>query len=307
MDVRSRCEITLWGAPGSGKTTFLNALSIAAAQGEQSSQLIGLNDASAKAVTDGAHRIAVERLFPAATAAATEVDVALVATETERRRSWDGRRLNVDREVRIPLRIFDRPGGDFGRGAAARGVRGALLDQLAASDGIVYFFDAIREAAIGDAFEHLHGVLAQLSVRTGGARMQGRLPQRMAFCISKLDDERLVRAAVEQGLLTRAPHDPHGFPMVRVPELLYQSLSAASDCGGLVLPALGEYFAPVQIQIFATSSIGFYLDDGSQDWKAGELSNHWVDPDSGTAVIRGRVVPVNVLEPIMWLAGLENE
>ncbi len=313
-------NIAIWGAPGSGKTTFLAALNIALILKEGPWRVIGGDGPSRDFLIEMTAELSQHQRFPVATGALGHYRWFLSRQPEPRRRIW-GRRRKTARAQKIGLDVLDAPGGFFRAERAGYGPeREELLDNLALSRGIVYLFDPIREFTDGDAFAYLHGVLADLAGRMLATDEfdDGMLPHHLAVCVTKFDELRVLETVEKLRLLAPDPEDPYGFPRVDDDdaEELFRELCAVSASGNakMVLPALKQFFRPDRIKFFVTSSIGFYLDpmkgvfdpDDFQNLipeaSGGPGGHGSAGPVSGNRFrIRGPAHPINVMEPMLWL------
>lgn len=179
-------------------------------------------------------------------------------------------------------------------------------DHLAASAGLVYLFDPIREASEGKSFAYLNGTLARLTRKAlKDGRLEGPyLPQHISVCLTKFDDPEVFERARRGGWTDEGPH---GTPVVPDPEGFFDWL--AKDLHGGTMQQVGEAlrasFHPSRIRFFATSSIGFGTSPaGGVD--LGRFGN--VDESDGTQQIIGPVRPHNVMEPVIsLLVGLRKQ
>jgi hypothetical protein len=299
-------HIAMWGAAGCGKTTFLAALDIALTRVDGDWKVIGADAASTDALTEQTRKLASEHRFPQATLGVERYKWYLVGERRERTGRWP-RRRTVTREDRIGLDLIDAGGELFSSGPA---VGRRLLDNLVKSRGIVYLFDPIREFEKGDAYENLHGMLAQLSqeLLNAGEFVDGRLPHHLAVCVTQFDEVRVLKTADRMGLLQVDPKDRHGFPRIMGDadaRKLFRELCDVSATGNaeLVLNKLTKYFLPDRIRYFVTSAIGFHLPADTGRFDPRDFQNLLPVADS-TAVnqIRSGVHPINVMEPMLWLA-----
>ncbi|ROO86243.1 hypothetical protein EDD29_3806 [Actinocorallia herbida] len=304
-------RIAMWGTPGSGKTTFLAALKLALSSktGASTWRLFGRDPAS-----DGALRrltnsmIAEVRTFPSPTQNIDRYSWILQGNSVERVGGW-GRKQARSRTVRISLDLVDVSGELYlSRDVPSRG-QDALVEDLAESRGIIFLFDPIREYDRGDAFEYFHGVIGQLNQRTDPADfVNGYLPHHMAVCVTKFDSVRVMQTALRSGLITYDPDDRHGFPSVadHEAEKLFKRLCdiAADGYGAEMINEIKANFHPDRVKFFVTSAIGFYTGP-SNLFDEHDYQNTMPNPDPADArpVIRGKVSPINVMEPLIWLGG----
>ncbi|MEV0663504.1 hypothetical protein ACIBI3_30085 [Actinomadura luteofluorescens] len=297
-------NIAMWGAAGCGKTTFLAALDIALTQVDGDWKVVGADAGSTEVLTDLTRSLADRRQFPRATGEAIERYKWYLIGDRPVRTGRFPRRRTVVRESRIGLDLIDAGGEQFERG---RVIGRRLLDNLVQSRGILYLFDPIREYEKGDAFENLHGMLAQLSQRmvADGRFPGGRLPHHLAVCVTKFDEVSVLKTADSIGVLGVDPDDPRGFPRVMEDEdaeRLFESLCGVSASGNaeLVLRKLKKFFAQDRIRFFVTSAIGFHIPPGTNRFDPRDYQN--LVPAPGGYQIRSGVRPINVMEPLLWLA-----
>jgi hypothetical protein len=303
--------IAMWGPPGSGKTTFLAALSVAMNRDSESGWRIhGADDASEGQLIRFTNELVTGRRFPSATQGIAEYSWVMNGPNPHARRRLF-RKDDPDR-VSVRLELVDAQGEIAGVNLNFT-QRGQLIDNLARARGLIYIFDPVRESTDGDAFEHTFGMLVQLARRMDeeSSWRNGRLPHHVAVCITKFDEPPVFRTAEKMGLVVPSDDD-HEFP--RVPEYdakeLFYRLCSFSGTGNadMVINALEQYFDRQRIRYFVTSAIGFHLPrDGKYDPDdpVNVLSMEEIDPRTGAPKtrIRGAVHPINVTESVQWLIG----
>lgn len=312
-------SVAMWGAPSSGKTTFLAALDIALTRLDQSWKVIGADKVSSDELTKLNTEITRRNAFPRATQGISHYHWVLVG--------------NVQRSIRVPRAIFKRwfrtvqhqvsvmINLDFTdmRGGLLRtepiGVQADVIDNLARSRGIVFLFDPISEAKDGDAFHTTDGVLRSLAQRMLGTPefADGKLPHYVAVCVTKFDEIRVLRSAERLGMLVRDFSDERNFPRVDDADArdFFASLCKVSQSqyADLVLNKLEQFFAADRIKFFVSSAIGFYLDPARGSYDPADYQNMLPDESQPPDVngqkplrIRGVIHPINVVEPMLWLA-----
>lgn len=322
-DPRPDHNIAMWGAPGSGKTTLLAALYTALARRNDDWKIIGADPASTDYLIEMTSALAGDKAFPEGSRALERYHWLLIGPSEPENSRW-GRKAKPAPPPRIGISLLDAPGGWFAVKRHGRGTdqeapldQQMLLDNLVESRGIVFLFDPVREAKVGDAFDHLHAPLTRLTGRMLGSGESTKLPHHIAVCITKFDHPRVLETAKRLGLLDVDPLDPHGFPRVSSDDAreLFRQLCAMSASGtaDMVLNALNQSFHRDRIKFFAASSIGFYLDPRRNvfDWndfqnlipeEPGPSAGNGVPSGSGRGFrIRGRLHPINVMEPMLWL------
>jgi hypothetical protein len=329
---RAPRSIGLWGAPQSGKTTFLAALYIAVTRSAMDLNLFGVDDKTTDFMIDSTRTLTNDHLFPAATQTDSSYSwtMNISAQEPVRDRGRFGRATTTTATVRSQFNIDlrDAPGGWFasqlkagqapaqqaggrlnlGGGTPAAtgspaGPQADMMDYLAGCDGLLLLIDPVREQKLGDAHEYFQGTLLRIAQRKlatmpGGAR----LPHHVAVCITKFDHPDVYGFARIRGYRTYNEDDPYLFPHVHDDDAEnffreFCRMSPASEAD-MLCSALGKFFDPDRIRFFVTSSIGFHLGQSSR-FRDDDPQN--CEDRNGTATIRGRVHPINTLEPILWL------
>lgn len=324
--VQAAGKIGLWGAPTSGKTTFLAALSIAATRKRhQRVRLIGADDESTEFLVELTTMLTTQQRFPAATDIRRDLNwVMYMPVETSARRF--GYRADEVRYA-FDLKFIDAPGRWFGPGrespasvashlfgdesgraapgGGASGDPDAFRRDLANCHGLVLLFDPTREWQNNDVFEHFYATLmkiAQHRLRESNG-MSDLLPHYVAVCTTKFDDYDVYRKAYEQGFVSPAVIDGRILPRVNDlrAEEFFVSIGKEAPVAhaDLVRDMLRNFFQEDRVKFFVSSAIGFHLgrDEAFDDRDIGN-----VDERSGpVARIRGPIYPINVIEPLMWL------
>jgi hypothetical protein len=295
-------RLVMFGAPGSGKTSFLASLQIALLrQPDLGWALTADNPGSQQALISFLDQMTLERRFPQLTRMQIEnyrwtlrADLPRAVREWH---WWGFRRRS--QQVKIPLDLIDPPGwatdGDL---LSGRPISKNLVADLARSAGIVLFFDPIGESARGDTLRHTYHVLTQLRSQ---ASHRGKLPHYVAVCITKFDEISVFRSAQTLRIVDYGMEEPN-FPQVpdeHAKEFFMRLVRVSrSDNASLILPLLEQSFHHERVRFFVTSAIGFYVDPNVGTFDLQDYQNHIPGkPDH----IRGEVRPINVLEPVLWL------
>jgi hypothetical protein len=285
-------RVGIWGAPGTGKSTFLASLFVAVIRGQQQLQIYGANQDSTRYLVQNTSTLADQLRFPEATQASQALSwIINMKTQVPAPRKF-GRSTTEWAPLQFNLDLHDVPGGladavpqatqaraglfdddedavpgvGPGNAPGAESEDEAFVEHLAGSNGILLLFDPIREWTSGDAFRYFYGPLLKIAERRLGARpgVDPRLPHHVAVCVTKFDHPNVYRWAKRFGYCSSAPDDPHLFPRVHDAdaERFFAELCRQSDLGNadLVSGALRQYFRPERIKFFITSAIGFYLD-----------------------------------------------
>jgi hypothetical protein len=324
-------KIGLWGASGSGKTSFLAALYVAVNETKDDWKIIGDNRASVDFLTRMTDSMTRRHIFPPKTEAIQKLSWTIVG-EIEQTVGGRFRR----REEKIPLRfrldLIDAAGRlfagedgdrvnsdddlslDFNETRTERVEKSdadQLVEELASCDGLVYLFDPLREHEHGDEFRHFQWTLQHIAFLCDqNSRFGTHLPHYLAVCITKLDDPKVFATADNLGYLTADTDDQYLFPRVHPDrtEDLYVELGGRSPTGSAlkVHDSIRRYFHRDRVRYFATSSVGFYVPPGANLFRRANFRNVVPDNDNGR-VIRGDIHPINVLEPLLWIGRMVSQ
>jgi energy-coupling factor transporter ATP-binding protein EcfA2 len=297
--------VAMLGPTESGKSTFLCALKKALLEQDEDWVLFTRDAASQRRLDEMSSALTSEGGFPLPTQTVDTVQWILGGTveRTERKGRFGGV-VKIKDPVEITLRLTDAPGGLGQTDRIGRADRNELVKQLAESRAILYMFDPIREFTHGDAFQRTDSLLSELM---GEVSQQpgfgGKLPHRLAVCVTKLDDPRVFTTADELGMLV--PDDNRwGFPRVDEgdAQALFQALGTISKSGnGDAVPRLLErYFYPGRISYFVTSAVGFMVNKRTKRFDRRDTENVYRTA-SGASLVRGPVHPINVVEPVLWI------
>ncbi|MFK0102799.1 MULTISPECIES: hypothetical protein [unclassified Streptomyces] len=296
-----RVRIGLWGAPRSGKTTYLASMAIAAMQQQRHSRsnwvIGGMNPESIEFLNDGVTQLAIQRRFPDATVGLQPLSWSFQGDEPT---AGPFRR---NRETGFILEVQDVTGEAF-RGDEANALRPRVLDQLARSQGLIYLFDPLLDSQrAGEGLNFLYSMLTELNarVRDAGKLHRNRLPHHVSVCITKFDNPEVFRPAVEAGWVTQSQE---GNRLPRVPDhqaarfFQWMCDDVRGASARLVRDGLANFFHPTRISYYATSAIGFRLNPQNVFDYRNYLNVEVVD---GVRRICTSPVPINVLEPLIDL------
>lgn len=302
-------RIGLWGSPRSGKTTVLSALPIAAMQGSNGTRnwvISGVGEQATRLLTDGVALLTGQRRFPPATESAQPImwsfqgqDATLAepAPRKIRRRRTPATPETID----FALELQDVTGEWYGND----NVNARVVENLAASAGLVYLFDPVLDRSSEElkSFNYFYSVLQMVMsrVRDEGRADQGRLPHHVAVLVTKFDDPAFFEHAVQAGWVNQ--ENTHAqLPYVPIVQgKAFFDWVCTERQGGtatLVRDALNNFFHSDRIEYFASSAVGFRLNaNGVFDYN--DYAN--VDMNGGALQIRSAVRPVNILEPVVRL------
>jgi hypothetical protein len=331
---RAPKSIGLWGAPQSGKTTFLAALYIAVNRRPSSDMnIVGVNNESTDFLIDSTRTLTNDHHFPPATQTAFSYSWTInMTTMVEQAQSGRfGRRITTTEAVssQFNIDLRDAPGGYFGNlpkqsqqsprlnlggaavgGTAVGGTTAAtvspedeMMDYLSSCDGLLLLIDPTREQRLGDAHDYFQTTLLKVAQRTlalPGAPT--RLPHHVAVCITKFDHPDVYGFARRRRFRTYDEDDAYLFPRVSNDdaEMFFREFCRSSPTSeaDMICSGLRGYFRPDRVRFFVSSAIGFYLEPSSR-FRDDDPQNS--EDINGTPTIRSRIYPINVLEPILWL------
>ncbi|MFE3945725.1 hypothetical protein ACFXPV_28295 [Streptomyces sp. NPDC059118] len=294
-----RVRIGLWGAPRSGKTTYLTALPLAAMRHQRHHDggwnISGMTEEANAFLSRGMDLLTRQRAFPEATMGVRELAWSIQGPKRKGKLGLGSRRPG------FVLDIQDAAGEVFGDGHPQQA---QLVGQLARSHGLIYLFDPLGDAEKAtESFNFLQSTLTQLTaqVRNRQGLVDGRLPHYVSVCVTMFDHPDIFRPAMEAGWVTQ---DTVGAQLPRVPEEQGEKFFEwmCDDFRGanarLVRDALHAYFDRRRISYYATSAVGFRLTPQHVfDYKD---YVQLVDVD-GTSRLRTSPEPINVLEPLIDL------
>jgi hypothetical protein len=316
--------IGMWGAPGSGKSTFLAALPLAAIPRDLGRWVVYPgNEITASLMVESARALVAERRFPAITMPGSTTEVCMHFVGDLAGSRFDRRRL-LRRRAPLPerfiLTLADVSGEAFGHDLGYRHMSSETQkfadDRLAAAQGLLYFFDPLGERDHGNSMEYLNRAIIDLSRRmlTEGRLVSGYLPHYVSVCITKFDHPDVARQAQRLGLVT---YGPDGMPQVtgKNAKTLFDAICEGTFWEGrhkrsalsalFVRDQLKNRFHPDRTRYFVTSAIGFYPPPSGS--AAGRRPAF--DPadcvnfheEGGQQKIRGPVTPIGVLESVLSL------
>ncbi|MEV4254533.1 hypothetical protein AB0J52_15395 [Spirillospora sp. NPDC049652] len=364
-----KTSIGIWGAPQSGKTTFLAALRIAMSLGEPGWRLDGANDGSTAFLASSTDQLSEQRVFPSATNSAEKLSWRLHGSRQVRERTkWYRPGAKREVPVRVHLDFVDPPGRLFdsrapGEPAASGGGPGSgssggprfatgssgessggprfatgasggssggprfatgapepsrrgegggrdrreLVEHLAACGGLILLLDPTREREARDSYQFFNRTILEISQRAPESPNDHYLPHHLAVCITKYD-HLWVRDIARRGGYESVTDPEFLFPAVHddVAERFFEELCRADGIGNIdaIRREIRQHFAPERTRYFVTSAVGFYIDPRTGKFDDENYSNllRRTHPDGSTSMhLRGKVRPINVMEPIMWL------
>ena len=324
---RDTVKIGLWGAPQSGKTTFLGALRHAAGgAGPENGNwgVFPLDKHSSNVMAALTHDLYNGQFPPATPPGATSelrylFDGDLTGTLFARRQRRGLRRQPL--RSRFELDVIDVSGKAFGFKPededVPEDVVKAARQQLIEAQGLIYLFDPIGERDNRNSYDYVNRTIVDLLEEWANRPRSGPyLPHHISVCITKFDHPDVFQEARNNGFVETGPD---GIPRVpdRNAEAFFTKLCTGrfwtskheqGDRSALsILSDLRGAFGRDKIKYFVTSSIGFWKPMG---WSGANVE---FDPDDFVnfrrednankvpASIRGAISPINVLEPLIRL------
>lgn len=324
-------KIGLWGPPQSGKTTYLAALTAAIHGNAKNGKwtIFPRGPAARNLKEQFEKALADDLLFPESTAGVTVplewLFVGRLSGSRFDRRLLRGVPGRSELESRFMLDLIDIHGSAYSREPGQPGAAGApvsdevisaVFDHLADSQGIIFLFDPIGEQKNRNSATHMRGTVNELLLRaaSNGRRPGWYLHHQVSVCITKFDDPELFQQARKMNLVTKDPDN--GMPRVRDhdAEKFFDELCSGKfwdrppeggqQSAEYVRDQIRELFDPKRVRYFVTSSIGFAMEPptGAEVAAQFDLNAHsnYLERD-GLPGIKGKVRPINVLEPLISL------
>jgi hypothetical protein len=303
-------QLVALGPPGSGRTTFLSALYIALTRQSYGLRLVGADDASVNLLISMTDALQSHE-FPPSTQGIDYFEWKLVGSGSGTTQLTQGGTIEAAKSARGPLQLTlglaDPSGEIVARTVTRYPDRQQLIQHVAGAKGILIMFDPIRELEHRDVFRTIDDFLRRVTweAEAGTPGSLSRLGHHVAVCVTKFDDPRVLDAADSLNLVTTDRHDRFLFPRVNDSDAreFFARLGGMHGRGDgeRLLTLLDQTFHPDRVQFFVTSAVGFYVDPLTDRFDPDDPQNVFTTT-SGTRRIRGHVRPINVVEPILWLA-----
>jgi hypothetical protein len=306
-------RVGLFGSTQSGRTTFLTILAMAFSdwadvRPDEQWKFVAASPSAEFFVKKHESLLRATGQFPPSDTPTASVEQMLFKLERRTRRRGRGL-FGWQRPVpvaNITVSLQDWAGAQFvGTERSPDAAR-----YLAASDALVYFFDPTyddgpRKEHSADFFNAVETDLA-LNAAIEERVYEGRLPQHIAVCVPKLDQQWVFDVARGCGLLENDPIN--GLPWVppRNAKRLFERIVAEQRSieGDYLVKRLNRGFHPRRTSYHALSSVGFWVPEGgafdptnvcnvikvpSADSSAGELEGR----------VRGTIRPVHIFDPFI--------
>ena len=302
-------KVGIWGGSGSGKTTFLAALRIAILKYAKNTRtqwnINGLDEIhphSSKFLEENTRNLQ-SGIFPPATSEATAATYTYEINGSLSTEGWRKKR----KSVQFILDVFDYPGGDL----STKDSGDVLWEYLAECQGLIYLFDPQKMEVGTDNFyclQHSLDMMRRVFVRKNLNSIEsGRLPQHLAFCITKFDDPLILEKLLSQNLIAIDGGDMSYPPFVQKP---FEAFECLADY--LTVQVVRGYFHEDRTNYFGTSSIGFYADQQTGKVDINNCNNIRIEREEvidnegkrrerDLFKIKGPVNPIGIFEPLLWL------
>jgi hypothetical protein len=303
--------IGIWGAPESGKSTFLSSLFIATTRATDHVTVRGNNPKSTDFLVTNTN-LMQNHEFPPPTVFRAKLGwtLQLWVPNTARRslrRFWRRRPPRVPFDFNVEIQ--DAGGLDFGPeplGSNRLDITGEVTEDIATylrrCQGLLIIIDPLREREVGDAYRFFFGPLLRM------AEAQSLpLQHYVAVCITKFDHPRVFDFAQYYGYLSYRLDDPECMPRVhpdaaeRFMRHLFQDpffQEHPTNEVEMIIGGLRQYFRPERVKYFISSAVGFYV----APMEPFDEDNYMNVSENATGpAIVGAVRPINVIEPLVWL------
>ncbi|MBB5872879.1 hypothetical protein F4553_006313 [Allocatelliglobosispora scoriae] len=306
-------RIVLWGGPHAGKSTLAAAACVTQfveVDGGTWQALPGGTDPEPGIYAELGKLLQEDRLLPDPDLdGETRVRLNLRGTVPVPgpRRTWWQRRLRgpvppvATRDLIARIELLDRPGDDYRHFVDVRPEDDQRLSALADADGLVYVFDPVaeirRERSNRSYQTRFLRLLRRWAQEENMLRARNYLPHRIAVCVTKYDETEVYNQGCVGGFGTQGPDDTRTPRVSDVDAVDYLRWICRQHGADDVFAAIRNSFDPERVRYFVTSATGFYVRPG-ESFDANDHANVEADGKS----IRGLVRPVNVLEPLIWLA-----
>jgi GTPase SAR1 family protein len=309
-------KIGIWGGSGTGKTTFLAALRIALLKYAKNTRtqwnINGLDEINPRSAsflaTNTRHLQSLS--FPPATIDPTPATYTYEVNGSFRSNGMWEKLLSLfsnPKDVQFILSVFDYPGGHL----LQLDEGDVFWEYLSGCQGLIYLFDP-KNTEIGTGnFDCLQRSLDMMrrafERRSPASIMGGRLPQHLAFCITKFDDDEVFRQLRNNGLIALDGSDSSHPPFVKDPEGAFECL--ADD---LTVQTVRSYFHSGHVNFYGTTNVGFFVDKQTGKVDIERCSNIKVEQEEyqdkngvkrqrEKITIKSEVNPIGVIEPVLWL------
>ena len=308
-------RVGIWGSTQSGRTTFLAVLGRSGWQSTRTSgdwHVVPADPATKHFIDERFEDLTVGKQFPGATLPHSPERLSF---QLWNRRKGRGlmRWLRPQRLAEITVTLQDRSGRDFvGDSRLADAVT-----YLAGADALIYFFDPTYDKDVEarkwhsiDYFMALETGLG-MSAATEGVLHQHYLPQHIAVCIPKLDDQHVFEIARRYGCVENEPGTARPWVPGKHAKMLFEAVCREQRTYEVdyLFERIRRTFHPDRTSFHALSSVGFWVPENGQ-FDPKDVCNlievRQEDPASSNDSpparrVRGQINPVNILDPLIEL------
>ncbi|PWI06448.1 hypothetical protein DIZ27_33700 [Streptomyces sp. NWU339] len=286
---QTRHTIAVLGAAHSGKTTFLAAAGLAAAGAPLDLgrwNVIAESERAEQFLVQQTYALAVARQFPQATLGPSSFSYVFRAELTGRRRP---------ERIDFALDFCDVGGHEYQR--ENYGDNHILDAHLGRAGHLVILVDPTGSGPQAEFLApHLERLLQEFHEQ--GRLVRGRLPHRVAFCVTKFDEPSVFQGARRGNWVGQNAQGDPCVPAVDA-EGYIGWLADRSAYVARARALTKAYFLPDHVLWYAVSAIGFHRTRGGT-LNLDDCSNQTHD-EHGLPALRGPARPVNVLEPLIAL------
>ncbi|MGH8908836.1 MAG: hypothetical protein ACRD0K_20670, partial [Egibacteraceae bacterium] len=196
-------KVTLWGASQSGKTSYLGALGLAALRQDGSEgywRVTGADEATNDWLIARTLELS-ERRFPSPNSITDDCRF-LFTQDTMSDSSQEFDWQDGEQRVAFEFRVLDHPGWLLNKREERSKEWWEILDHILECDGLAYLYDPQPK---GQPLEQRPPLwhLAQRAQETGKADSGGRLPHRLAVCVTKFDHPETFKKALDDRWITQ--------------------------------------------------------------------------------------------------------
>lgn len=286
---QTRRTIAVLGAASSGKTTFLAAAGLAAAGASPELgrwNVVAESERAELFLVEQTNTLAVARRFPEGTTGPSYFSYVFRAELTRGRRP---------ERIDFALDFCDASGRNYQW--ETYGDDPVIHQHLGRAGHLVILVDPTGDRPQAEFLApHLERLLREFHEHRRLVR--GRLPHRVAFCITKFDEPSVFQNARRGNWVGQ---NAQGDPCVPAADA-EGYIGWLADDSGYVARARAltkAFFLPDHVRWYAVSAIGFHRAPGGA-LNLDDCSNRAHD-EHGRPVLRGLARPVNVLEPLIDL------
>jgi len=305
-------RIGLWGGVHSGKTLFAGALQIAVnalgARGDGAGlRSTPMNVDARRHMMEAFSALGKNSDLPASTVNARDLRWTFSGKlqDPEMRRTGVNALSWMYRSVQFELDLRDPPGSDYDNDPEGEEINESIR-KLISADGIIYLFDPIidgRDARFETLFLDTLSRLSASSIVRG--KVDRYLPQRLAVCVTKFDDDRVFKRAVSAGLVFSDTVGRLRVPTGKSSRAFFELLceSSGDDNSLHLLHAIRNNFRPESVRYYITSALGFCGErgDAKPPWPGLRRYPNVMDTAGNHQGVREQARPVNVIEPLLYL------